>query len=121
MNTGKKSTSMRKLFRSIKKNEVFGSAGISALLIFCLWNEVSDVAGVQNGGKHLTALIKIPTFLQVYVQAVSSIFESVVTVVDSELIRVAGTGDYGEEIGRTVADGNFFCRIFPSGAIGIIT
>ncbi len=51
------------------------------------------MAGVQNGGKHLTALMKIQTFIQAYVQAISSILESDVTVVDSELIRVAGTGN----------------------------
>ena len=79
------------------------------------------MAGVQNGGKHLTALMKIQTFIQAYVQAISSILESDVTVVDSELIRVAGTGNYAEEIGSTVAHGNFFSRILLSGEKGIIT
>lgn len=69
----------------------------------------------------MTALMKIQTFIQAYVQAISSILESDVTVVDSDLIRVAGTGNYADEIGNTVAHGNFFSRILVSGEKGIIT
>ena len=69
----------------------------------------------------MTALMKIQTFIHAYVRAISSILESDVTVVDSELIRVAGTGNYAEEIGSTVAHGNFFSRILLSGEKGIIT
>ena len=56
----------------------------------------------------MTALMKIQSFIQAYVQAIASILEADVTVVDNELIRVAGTGSYAEEIGKTVTHGNFF-------------
>ncbi|MBR4015317.1 MAG: sigma 54-interacting transcriptional regulator [Anaerotignum sp.] len=68
----------------------------------------------------MTALMKIQSFIQAYVQAIASILEADVTVVDNELIRVAGTGDYAGEIGHTVAHGNFFNRILTSGESGII-
>lgn len=70
---------------------------------------------------HLTALMKIQTFIQAYAQAISSILESDVTVVDNELIRVAGTGNYAIEIGNTIAHANFFHGILKTGHSGIIT
>ena len=69
----------------------------------------------------MTALMKIQSFIQAYVQAIASILGADVTVVDNELIRVAGTGSYAEEIGNTVSHGNFFDRILRSGKSGIIT
>ena len=69
----------------------------------------------------MTALMKIQSFIQAYVQAIASILETDVTVVDNELIRVAGTGIYADEIGRTVTHGNFFNQILQSGENGIIT
>ena len=69
----------------------------------------------------MTALMKIQSFIQAYVQAIASILETDVTVVDHELIRVAGTGSYADEIGSTVAHGRFFERILHSGQSGIIT
>ena len=69
----------------------------------------------------MTALMKIQSFIQAYVQAIASILEADVTVVDNELIRVAGTGIYADEIGRTVTHGNFFNQILQSGENGIIT
>ena len=56
----------------------------------------------------MTPLMKIQPFIQAYVQAIASILEADVTIVDSELIRVAGTGDYINEIGNTVSHANFF-------------
>lgn len=69
----------------------------------------------------LTSLMKIQTFIQAYAQAISSILESDVTVVDNELIRVAGTGSYALEIGNTIAHAKFFNRILETGESGIIT
>lgn len=69
----------------------------------------------------MTALMKIQSFIQAYVQAIASILGADVTVVDNELIRVAGTGNYAEEIGNTVSHGNFFDKILQSGKSGIIT
>lgn len=68
----------------------------------------------------MTPLMKIQPFIQAYVQAIASILESDVTVVDNELIRVAGTGDYLTEIGNTVSHGNFFQRVISTGQYGII-
>ena len=69
----------------------------------------------------MTALMKIQSFIQAYVQAIASILETDVTVVDSELVRVAGTGVYADEIGKTVTHGNFFNQILQSGENGMIT
>ena len=69
----------------------------------------------------MTALMKIQTFIQAYVQAISSILETDVTVVDNELMRVAGTGNYADEIGNTITHANFFNTIFQTGESGIIT
>lgn len=69
----------------------------------------------------MTPLMRIQSFIQAYAKAIASILESDVTVVDSELIRVAGTGNYAEEIGNTVSHGNFFNRILQTGESGIIT
>lgn len=69
----------------------------------------------------MTALMKVQSFIQAYVQAIASILEAEVTVVDNELIRVAGTGVYADEIGKTVTHGNFFNQILQSGENGIIT
>lgn len=68
----------------------------------------------------MTALMRIQTFIQAYVQAISSILESDVTVVDNELIRVAGTGNYAVEIGNTISHANFIRGILKSGASNII-
>ena len=68
----------------------------------------------------MTPLMRIQPFIQAYVQAIASILESDVTVVDRELIRVAGTGDYSEEIGSTVSHGNFFRNVMKTGEYGII-
>lgn len=68
----------------------------------------------------MTPLMKIQSFIQAYVQAIASILESDVTVVDNELIRVAGTGDYLAEIGSTVSHANFFQKVLSTGEYGII-
>lgn len=69
----------------------------------------------------MTALMKIQSFIQAYVQAIASILETDVTVVDNELIRVAGTGRYADEIGMRMTHGNFFNQILQSGENGMIT
>lgn len=52
--------------------------------------------------------MKISTFIQAYVKAIASILDVDVTIVDNELVRVAGTGIYADEIGETVTHANFF-------------
>lgn len=69
----------------------------------------------------MTALMKIQSFIQAYAQAIASVLETDVTVVDNELIRVAGTGSYTGEIGHTVTHGNFFNHILETGESGMIT
>lgn len=68
----------------------------------------------------MTDLMQIQPFIQAYVQAVSSILEADVTVVDSELIRVGGTGSYREAIGEKVGHAVFFSDVIHTGAPGII-
>lgn len=68
----------------------------------------------------MTALMKIQAFIQAYVQAIASILEADVTVVDQELIRVAGTGNYLNDIGNAVSHANFFETILQTGTSGII-
>ncbi len=68
----------------------------------------------------MTQLMKIQPFIQAYVQAIASILEADVTVVDQRLIRVAGTGDYSDEIGNTVSHTSFFESILKTGKSGII-
>lgn len=64
--------------------------------------------------------MKIQSFIQAYVQAISSILEADVTIVDHELVRVAGTGDYSKEIGKAVKHASFFHRVISTGKSGII-
>lgn len=68
----------------------------------------------------MTPLMKIQSFIQAYVQAIASILEADVTIVDNEYIRVAGTGDYLNEIGNTVSHAKFFEKVIKTGASGII-
>ncbi len=68
----------------------------------------------------MTSLMKIQSFIQAYVKAIASILESDVTIVDHELVRVAGTGDYQKEIGNTIAHDSFFNRVLETGRSGII-
>lgn len=63
----------------------------------------------------MTPLMKIQPFIQAYVQAIASILEADVTIVDHELIRVAGTGDYLNEIGNAVSHANFLRRFLRLG------
>ena len=63
----------------------------------------------------MTALMKIQSFIQAYVKAIASILDVDVTIVDNELVRVAGTGIYADEIGETVTHANFFHHILVSG------
>jgi len=68
----------------------------------------------------MTTLMKIQPFIQAYVQAIASILETDVTIVDQNMVRVAATGDYEKEIGNTVSHGSFFYRILTTGECGII-
>ena len=64
--------------------------------------------------------MKIQSFIQAYVKAIASILDVDVTIVDNELVRVAGTGIYADEIGETVTHANFFHHILVSGESGSI-
>jgi transcriptional regulator with PAS, ATPase and Fis domain len=71
-------------------------------------------------GIEMTSLMKIQSFIQACVQAIAAILEMDVTIVDSELIRIAGTGDYELEVGQKVNHGVFFEEIMKTGKSGII-
>ncbi len=68
----------------------------------------------------MTSLMKIQSFIQACVQAISATLEMDVTIVDNELIRIAGTGDHEKEIGQTVNHGAFFEKILKTGKSGTI-
>ena len=68
----------------------------------------------------MTSLMKIQHFIQACVQAIASVIEADVTIVDYELVRVAGTGAYEEEIGKIVLHGSFFRKILETGVSGMI-
>ena len=63
----------------------------------------------------LTPLMNIQPFIQAYVQAIASILEADVTIVDHELISVAGTEDYLNEIGNAVSHANYFEKSHKTG------
>ena len=68
----------------------------------------------------MTTLMKIQPFIQAYVQAIASILETDVTIVDQDMIRIAGTGDHEKEIGKMVTHDSFFHRVLTTGECGII-
>ncbi|GAA0182055.1 hypothetical protein SH2C18_45010 [Clostridium sediminicola] len=68
----------------------------------------------------MTDLGLIQDFVQPYAQAISSILEVEVTIVDDELVRIGGTGIYKENVGKKVAHGSFFQSILENGKPGII-
>jgi transcriptional regulator with GAF, ATPase, and Fis domain len=67
-----------------------------------------------------SSLMQIQPFIQAYVLAVSSILEAAVTVVDSDLIRVGGTGNYAGQIGQKINHTAFFAGVLASGKPGFI-
>ncbi|MEG1049054.1 MAG: sigma 54-interacting transcriptional regulator, partial [Oscillospiraceae bacterium] len=68
----------------------------------------------------MTELMEIQSFIQAYVQAVAAILETEVTVVDSDCIRVAGTGSYAQSVGQSISHGAFFEKIIKTKTSGII-
>lgn len=68
----------------------------------------------------LTALMQIKGFVQAYVEAVASVLETEVTVVDNEYIRVAGTGEYFSDAGKSISCGSFFETIMKTKKPGIL-
>ncbi len=68
----------------------------------------------------MTELMQIQPFIQAYVQAISSIVEAQVTVVDSQLIRVGGSGAYEREVGQRIPHDSFFQNILRTLKPGII-
>jgi transcriptional regulator with PAS, ATPase and Fis domain len=68
----------------------------------------------------MSELLSIQDFIQPYAQAISSILEVEVTIVDDEFVRIGGTGIYESYIGDKVAHGSFFQSILEKGKPGII-
>ncbi|MEG2928862.1 MAG: sigma 54-interacting transcriptional regulator [Oscillospiraceae bacterium] len=68
----------------------------------------------------MTELMEIQSFIQAYVQAVAAILDTEVTVVDSDCIRVAGTGGYADTVGQSISHGAFFEKIIKTHKPGII-
>lgn len=68
----------------------------------------------------MSALMQIQSFIQAYVEAISSILDVEVTIVDNELIRVGGTGEYYAKIGEKVPEDSFFKTILDCGKSGLI-
>lgn len=68
----------------------------------------------------MTELMQIQNFIQAYVQAVAAILEAEVTVVDSNYIRVAGTGHYAKTVGKQISHGAFFEKIIKTQKPGTV-
>ena len=69
----------------------------------------------------MSELTEVQGFIQAYAEAVSSILEAEVTVVDRNLIRIGGTGEYAGEVGKRIAHETFFQQIIDTGRPGTIT
>ena len=54
-------------------------------------------------------------FIQDYALAISSILEADVTIIDKDLIRIAGTGDYKNKLGEKIPEDSFFGKIILNG------
>lgn len=68
----------------------------------------------------MSDLALIRDFIQPYAQAISSILEVEVTIIDEDCVRIGGTGIYQNDIGEKVAHGSFFQTILKKGQPGII-
>lgn len=68
----------------------------------------------------MSDLALIQDFIQPYAQAISSILEVDVTIIDEKCVRIGGTGIYQNDIGEKVAHGSFFQTILEKGQPGII-
>ncbi len=65
-------------------------------------------------------LMQIQAFIQTCCLAISSILDAEVTVIDDKLIRVGGTGEYQQQIGKKISHDSFFQRVLSTGKPGII-
>ncbi|MFK4785089.1 sigma-54 interaction domain-containing protein [Fusobacterium sp. MFO224] len=54
-------------------------------------------------------------FIQNYAMAISSILEADVTIIDKELKRIAGTGEYKEKLGEKIPNDSLFGEIILKG------
>ncbi|MGB0405370.1 MAG: hypothetical protein ACPGDB_04190, partial [Fusobacterium sp.] len=54
-------------------------------------------------------------FIQNYAMAISSILEADVTIIDKNLKRVAGTGEYKEKLGEKIPDDSLFGELILKG------
>lgn len=58
---------------------------------------------------------EIYRFIQNYAMAISSILEADVTIIDKNLIRIAGTGEYKDKLGEKIPKDSFFGEIILKG------
>ena len=65
-------------------------------------------------------LMQIQSFIQPYVLAISSVVEAAVEILDSDLKRVGGTGDYALRIGEKINHTAFFNQVMKTGQPGLI-
>ena len=66
-------------------------------------------------------LMRIQSFIQAYVLAISSILETEVTVVDRNLARVGGTGMFADRVGEQLTRASLFSRMLESGETEMVT
>lgn len=64
--------------------------------------------------------MQIQPFIQAYVEAIASILEVAVTIVDNEMVRVAGTGYHCNQVGNKVSQDSFFKTVLDRGEAGAI-
>lgn len=60
-------------------------------------------------------LIQIQDFIQSYINAIAVILNVGVTIVDKNLVRVAGTSPYEDQIGKTIPHAAFYRRVIETG------
>lgn len=59
-------------------------------------------------------------FIQDYAKAISAILDVDVTIVDKNMIRVAGTGIYSKDLGKKISHDSFFEKIMSTRKFGVI-
>lgn len=66
-----------------------------------------------------TGLLAIQDFLQSYIHAISALLNVGVTVVDRNLVRIAGTAHYASQIGQKIEHGPFYRHLIQTGQPGV--
>lgn len=65
-------------------------------------------------------IMKNQNFIQDYAKAISAILDVDVTIIDKNMIRVAGTGIYSKDLGKKISHDSFFEKIMTTKKFGII-